>query len=201
MASASTSTATPEPDKSAPSATTTAATTADDLLLEDNITNDTAPAELTAVVDSLLESLTHKFSSVSHEIFTKTDTNTHPVVMMVVSPNVILPTEEQTTRWARAISRRVVSPDRLWLLVRSIVGPTLDRWPDSLHAPELDETETTLRGWFHPRLLHRPLWRTAICTPAGEAWVKRSCVAVYVITYQQTAVPGGTQPRTRRQKG
>ncbi|KAI9838143.1 MAG: hypothetical protein M1837_002638 [Sclerophora amabilis] len=35
--------------------------------------SDDAPAELTAVVDELLDSLSSKFSSVSSEIFTKMD--------------------------------------------------------------------------------------------------------------------------------
>ncbi|KAI9756828.1 MAG: hypothetical protein M1815_002812 [Lichina confinis] len=47
-------------------------TTADSLLQEDNITSDSPSAELTASVESLLDALTRKFSSVSAEIFTKT---------------------------------------------------------------------------------------------------------------------------------
>ncbi|KAI9883021.1 MAG: serine protease [Watsoniomyces obsoletus] len=100
----------------------------------------------------------------------------------------VILSKEQATRWTWAISGRGVPLDRLWLLVRGIItGSTLHRWPDFLHAPELEETETALGGWSHPRLLQRPLWRTAVCTPAGKALVKRSRVAVYVITYQQTA--------------
>lgn len=70
--------ATPASRVQAPSKTTSPSkpkmpTTADSLLHEDNITSDSPSAELTASVESLLDSLTRKFSSVSAEIFTKMD--------------------------------------------------------------------------------------------------------------------------------
>ncbi|KAI9850065.1 MAG: hypothetical protein M1838_006145 [Thelocarpon superellum] len=47
--------------------------TADGLLQQETTVSDSAPAELTAVVDELLDSLSSKFSSVSSEIFNKMD--------------------------------------------------------------------------------------------------------------------------------
>ncbi|KAI9678572.1 MAG: hypothetical protein M1817_005629 [Caeruleum heppii] len=46
---------------------------ADGHLQEETTVSETAPAELTAVVDALLENLSSKFTSVSTELFNKMD--------------------------------------------------------------------------------------------------------------------------------
>ncbi|KAI9820965.1 MAG: hypothetical protein M1832_003437 [Thelocarpon impressellum] len=47
--------------------------TADTLLDQSTVASEDAPAELTAVVDDLLATLSNKFSSVASEIFAKMD--------------------------------------------------------------------------------------------------------------------------------